>query len=702
MNLVKTLLPLLLFSVTACGINSAKHGDEKQAQQQPSINKKKGHPNILFITVDTLRSDRVGCYGNNNIKTPNMDELARGGVLFENAYSVQPVTLPSHTSMLTGQYPFNTGVRDNNIYKVKEETVTLAEHLKANGYITTAFVAAYILNHKFGLNQGFDFYNDKFITPKQKGRLPVDRRASEVSLLATEWQKAMKDKIAEKPFFLWLHYYDPHADYDPPEPYKSAYPNPYDGEIAYTDDWLGFLFKDLKKNGLWENTIVVLMADHGDSLGEHGENTHGMFIYSATTHVPLLIRYPEKLPSNKRIPDRVSGVDLIPTILELADLPPIKSVDGLSLVDLIINDKHLKSRPVYSEVFIPRSFGWSELKGVRQDDLFYIDAPIKELYKNEMEWTKLDNLIDEQPEDTNRLQSAIDEMIASGIPLEKSDSVAMDEDMIMQLASLGYFVNSEKDQSSSDQKIERPDPKNRIHIFNMYQRATSLMSRGGYTLAMPILKQVVKEDPENARFVSDLANVLVELKKYDEAQKYLIEIIKAHPTDAKYTLQLADSYIKSGNENKALDAFNATLVLDPLNVNALFNGGMLYINMKKWAEAKELFKKIIKENPKNAKAINNLGYILIKGENKIEEGIALITKALDTNPNNTALILSLASAYMTNNDFLKAQPLLEKAQKIMPQNPQVINDLLKIYKKTGNKQKFSQLQQNYKTSINKD
>ena len=199
-------------------------------------------PNVLIITMDTTRADRIGCYGYDRILTPNIDSVAKDGVLFEEAFSVQPVTLPSHASIFTGKYPFHNGVRDNNIYRLAEDNVTLAEILMQKDYLTTAFLATYILHNRFGLQQGFNFYNDRFINPRQKGRLPVERRASEVSFLASEWLDAVKDELEKRPFFLWLHYYDPHAGYDPPHPYKTAYPDPYDGEIAYMDDWIGYFF----------------------------------------------------------------------------------------------------------------------------------------------------------------------------------------------------------------------------------------------------------------------------------------------------------------------------------------------------------------------------------------------------------------------------------------------------------------------------
>ncbi|MBN2715667.1 MAG: sulfatase, partial [Deltaproteobacteria bacterium] len=318
---------LLVVAAGACRENASPEKHQKSAPPPVEISPPLPS-NILVITTDTTRADHLGCYGHKGIQTPNIDGLAREGVLFEEAFSVQPVTLPAHCSIFTGIYPFRHGVRDNNIYQLSRENETLAELLSSRGYLTTAFVASYILNHRFGLDQGFRYYNDRFVKPKQKGRLPVDRQASEVSFLATEWLREMGGELKTQPFFLWLHYYDPHADYSPPHPWNTAYGDPYDGEIAYMDDWLGYLFDELKKAGKWDNTMVVLVGDHGEGLGEHSENTHGMFIYRSTTHVPLIIRCPGRAHGGRRVTSRVSQVDILPTVMKALGHEPPKNIDG--------------------------------------------------------------------------------------------------------------------------------------------------------------------------------------------------------------------------------------------------------------------------------------------------------------------------------------------------------------------------------------
>ena len=657
---------------TAVESVAAKRGD------QP------GRPaNMLLITLDTTRADRLGCYGNDDIRTPNIDGLAREGVLFEQAYSVQPVTLPSHTSMLTGQYPFTHGVRDNSVYKVKADTVTLAERLKHRGYLTVAFVSAYILDHRYGLDQGFDYYNDRFIAPKQRGRLPVDRRASEVSLLATDWLELKKDDVAGQPFFMWLHYYDPHADYDPPEPYRSAYPNPYDGEIAYTDDWLGFLFDNLRRRDLWDNTLVVLMADHGDSLGDHGEQTHGIFIYSATTHVPLLMRYPARVPKGRRISDRVSGVDLVPTILELLGMPSGDEMDGVSLVELITQQTPLKKRPVYSEVFIPRSFGWSELRGIREGPLFYIEAPIPELYEAEAEWTIQPNLCERDPGSAAILKEALASLTSTELDPRESGRIELDDTAAARLQALGYFISAGAEAQGEIEPVTLPDPKTRVAIFNRYQQATSLLGRGGHKRAIPVLREVVSADPGNPRFEMDLASALLQNGDYPESERLLLRLIQDHPEDARYRFLLGKAYLATDQKDKALSAFEKVLELEPEHFQAQFRLSMLHIHQQQWSEAKSALEGLRERQPRNVAVLNNLAYVLIKGEGRVSEGITMISEALSWEPQNISLLVSLGSAHLSAGDPQRARKLLERAVKIAPENAQALAQLAQLYQHLG-------------------
>ena len=295
--------------------------------------------NLLLITIDTLRADHLGCYGNQNIQTPTIDALAAQGMLFQQAFTPVPITLPSHASILTALYPPAHGIRDNGYFILDDSHQTLAEILKEKGYITGAIVASYVLNSRFGLAQGFDFYEDN-IVPDPNGNNPFryERRADAVVALAEDWLSKNK---GEK-FFLWLHLFDPHDPYEPPEPYKSEYAQtPYDGEIAFTDACLGQLLKKMEELKIQQNTLIVLTSDHGEGLGEHGEKTHSTFIYDTTLHVPLIISIPGLKAAGRSYDFLVRTTDILPTALGLMGLAKTeeKYGQGINLTPLLNKEK---------------------------------------------------------------------------------------------------------------------------------------------------------------------------------------------------------------------------------------------------------------------------------------------------------------------------------------------------------------------------
>ncbi len=303
------------------------------AAQANAQTPQKSVPNVVLITIDTLRADHLGCYGYKQIKTPNIDGLAADSSRFERAYTVVPVTLPSHTAMLTGTYPMLSGMHDFSANKLSPQQVTMATVLKQAGYATGAVVASGVLDSRFGLNQGFDFYYDHFdFSRLEEANLDeMERPGNVVADQALDWL----GKNSQKKFFLWMHLYDPHYPYRPPEPYSREYASqPYDGEIAFADEQVGRLLRFLKDKGLYQNTVIVLSGDHGESLGEHGEKTHGFFIYNVTMHVPLIIHLPGN-PATQTVADPVSLVDLMPTVLAATGLDIPSQVQGRSLLSAL-------------------------------------------------------------------------------------------------------------------------------------------------------------------------------------------------------------------------------------------------------------------------------------------------------------------------------------------------------------------------------
>jgi len=649
-------------------------------------------PNLLIVTMDTTRADRIGCYGYDKIRTPNIDAVAKEGVLFEEAFSVQPVTLPSHASIFTGKYPFSHGVRDNNIYRLAEDNLTLAEILMQKDYLTTAFLSSYILHKRFGLHQGFSFYNDRFINPRQKGRLPVERRASEVSFLASEWLNAVDDDLEKKPFFLWLHYYDPHAGYDPPHPYKTAYPDPYDGEIAYMDDWMGYFFDELKQRGLWDNTIVVLVADHGESLGQHKENTHGLFIYRPTTRVPLIIRYPESLPRGMRIKERVATVDIMPTLLDLLDINVDAKFDGKSLLSLVRGKEKQPDRAIYSEVFIPKSFGWSELKGIRKNEWFFIEAPRPELYQIGEGEPASENLMQNQPQIADTLRNRLLTMLAN-TDTSKVEHVVADEEMVQRLQALGYFVGGGENAVEDEAGGLQSDPKDKIGLFNLYQLANSLIAKEAYGPAASILETIVEKDPNNQRFRMELGDAYVKLEKYQEAEKHLKYNLSRNAEDSRSHYLLGLCYENWGKPDMALKEYREAVALNPDHFLAHFHRGLIHIESGRWDMAERAFNETRRLKPRNPTVLNNLGYIAIKGRKDFDGGIGMILEALKNAPGDPTVLGSLGSAYANAGDYEKAAKYLNAALALVPDDRRFINVLKEVYGKTGEQGKLSQLQE---------
>src|SRR5437660_3710536 len=340
-----------------------------------------GNPatNVVIVTIDTLRADHLGCYGYKHIRTPNIDALAADGVRFERAYTPVPVTLPAHTAIFTGSYPMLSGIHDFSANKLNPQQPTLASALKEHAYSTAAIIGSAVLDSRFGLNHGFDFYYDHFDFNRllETNLDEMERPGNVVADVALDWLS----KNYQKKFFLWMHLYDPHYPYRPPPPYSQEYASrPYDGEIAFADAQVGRLLRFLKEKGLYQNTLVVLSGDHGESLGEHGEKTHGFFIYNATLQVPLIVKLPHGTMATQ-VATRVSLTDIMPTVLHILKLDIPSHVQGRNFLPLIDVKQPNAQGSLYAETFLPRlHFNWSELRGIETDKYHFIDAPKPELY----------------------------------------------------------------------------------------------------------------------------------------------------------------------------------------------------------------------------------------------------------------------------------------------------------------------------------
>jgi len=522
---------------------------------------------VIVVTLDTTRADRVGAFGGAAVPTPHLDRVAREGTIFEDASSVVPLTLPSHATLFTGRYPASHGARHNGFYRVRDAELTLAEALKAAGFETVAFLGAYVLNRGFGLEQGFDLYVDL----KDPGdRDPTEllneahRTADEVNARVFEW---LEDPPAGR-FFLWIHYYDPHVPYDPPEKDGRALRGTgYDREISYLDACFGDLVERLEGAGVLERSMLVVVGDHGESLGEHREATHGVFLYEGAMRVPWMIRAPGLVPRGKRISGPVSTVDLAPTILDLLALPALPDAQGASLVPRIEGRDGDSDGVVFGESFMPRiEFGWSELRMARDARFKYIQAPREELYDLVDDPHELENLASVEVERARRMAATLEAWVEA----TTDDSAAgaareLSAEELGRLRSLGYLGGDAVGQG--DDGFIGLDPKDGMEYSIRVEEARLARSEGEPERAIEILEGVLREDTTNSLAVGMLLKTYVELERYDAAERAALRAIEAGrqashmpSTFLRQTrLRLAALYHLQGRESEAAAAYREAL-----------------------------------------------------------------------------------------------------------------------------------------------
>jgi len=450
--------------------------------------------NVVLVSIDTCRADHLSCYGFEKETTPNIDAIAAEGVLFENAVSPVPITLPAHSSMLTGRIPPVHGVHDNSHYELSGENITLAEILKDEGFATGGFVSAFVLDHMFGIAQGFDTYQDSFVKTIHS-EFGTERRGDETTKFALRWI----DEQKEDEFFLFLHYYDPHIKYDPPEPFARNFRgDPYSGEIAFTDHCIGRVVAKLKEAGLYESTLLIIAGDHGEMLGEHGEEEHSYFIYEGAIKVPLIVKIPGRTGSS-RIADAVGLVDIVPTVCGLLgiDVPP--DLQGVDLEPLIAGRSGAQNpRFIYCESLWPTQLGANTLLGVTTTDWKYIQTTRPELYHLGDDPGEENNLIETKPQRAAPVarvyRGALEKMLQAQVSGEKRGRVETDREALDRLASLGY-TGSSVDEGGLTFDQSRPDPKDLIVLHRDLQKVQALKFENKRQQARAILNRLASDEP---------------------------------------------------------------------------------------------------------------------------------------------------------------------------------------------------------------
>lgn len=572
--------------------------------------------NLLVVTLDTTRADRIGAYGDPRAaQTPVFDRLARDGVLFEQAMASAPLTLPSHASMFTGQFPPAHGLRDNGGFFLSPAAVTLAEELQGVGFRTGAFVGAFVLDAKWGLDQGFEHYADDFDLSSTRGRgmslASVQRRADEVVDLALPWL----EKVQDTRFFAWLHFYDPHTPYSPPEPYKSQYVGrPYEGEIAFTDAQLGRVVTFLEQRGILDKTIIAVLADHGESLGEHQEGTHGFFIYESTTRTPFLIRAPFERTRGRRVLEPVRSVDLMPTVLDLLGLPPARgSLSGVTLAPLMTGDGSELGLDAYAEAMYPlHHYGWSPLRALRAGRFKLIDAPRPELYDLEQDPGEQNNLFDERQALGVRMQGELRalQQRLTAVTADAPPSTSVDPEVRERLAALGYVGSFVATTSGKDS--DRADPKDKIALFNLMTTARDRAKDApdkSFDEVVALLRQVVATDPHVIDAWFNLGNEYFKAQRFDEAIVYFKRALELKPDYDLPLINMANSYRALGQDDAALAGYEHYLRVDPKNAWVHYQIGEIYLDRGELARAETRFQQALAIDQKVAAARNALGVV---------------------------------------------------------------------------------------------
>jgi arylsulfatase A-like enzyme/Flp pilus assembly protein TadD len=654
--------------------------------------------NILLITLDTMRVDRLSVYSGKYVKTPNIDRLAGKSFIFTRAFSHNPVTLPAHTNILTGTTSCFHGISDNTGYRLNERFLTIAQYLKQAGYVTGAFIGAFPLDSRFGLDRGFDVYDDQYGTHNQLEFFFVERPAPKVIEPAVHWISQQDGSPGKKKWFAWVHLFDPHQPYLPPPPYDKEYRHDlYSGEVAFVDASLKVLFDFLENKGLMENTVIVITGDHGEALGEKGEESHSYFAYNNTIHIPLLLYIPGTVPGGKgiKIHENVCHVDIFPTICDILNLGIPRHLQGESLLPLIEN--HLKGNPgggksrvIYFEsltAYLNR--GWAPLRGFIRGDIKFIDLPITEVYNIKDDSDESHNIAaDSNTKQLKRDLVKLENDLKGKNTMQRSQSISPGERK--KLESLGYITGTSADRprvftEADDLKTMLPLQNRMLKAVANYRAseageaiaqlksiieespgfvlvyrhmATIFKDTGQMAKAIEILEYGLKMNPGNTDLMSKLGIMLAEAQQPDRAIELLNICIKKDPFDPESYNFLGVAYYKKGNAVKAMENYRKALELDNNYASVFNNIGSLYLavylaNRKKdenvYQLAMENFNRALEIDPRLFAAYNGRG-AAYKFKKQEKKAIADWEKAIEINPDYIDAYFNIGISYLHLGD----------------------------------------------------
>jgi arylsulfatase A-like enzyme/Tfp pilus assembly protein PilF len=654
---------ILLLCAGACGGSAPSGGSGGPAARH-----------VLLVTFDTTRADHLSIHGG-QARVPNLERLAAEGVQFDAAFAPTPLTLPSHVSLFTGQYPASHGVHNNGTFVLSDEAMSLTEVLRAQGFQTGAVVGSLVLDSRYGLAQGFEVYDDQMPAPPGAATLYVERRAAEVADRALAWLDAREDQR----WFLWLHFFDPHWEYQPPEPFGSQYPDsPYDGEIAYADQQLGRVLGRLEERGWLDETLVVLTSDHGESLDEHGEATHGLFVYDATMHVPLLLRHPARLDQGRNVSSVASLVDVAPTILDLLGVPgDALPATGRSLLPVLAG-KADGAAEVLLETRAPRlDYGWSELAAVRDEGWKYIRAPRPELYDLQADPFERTNVIDQEPERARAYAARLKDLeaaLADVAPTARQQP--LDPEARRAMESLGYLSTGAGGQGSG------ADPKDKIVEMQAIQDAVGLVFHGRNEEAILGLQTLLLANPDSGTLHRYLGNAFLQAGRIPEAIAEYERCAQIDPQDFGVHTSLGGAYMRLGDAARAERSFRAALALTPHVAEAHHNLGLLAQGRGDAQTAITHYESALEEDPTLVRSATNLG-LLYEQASRPQDAVRMYLRVAQLEPANVRALFSAAFILVQNGAYQEGLVVLDQARAVDPSNPLPHVYRAQVYQRLG-------------------
>jgi arylsulfatase A-like enzyme/Tfp pilus assembly protein PilF len=635
--------------------------------------------NVILLTLDTLRADHLSCYDANHVQTPHLDALAASGTLFEKCITQTPLTLPAHTSILSGTYPLYHQVRDNGGFLVPDRLELISETLQRRHVATAGFIAAYVLHSKWGINQGFDQFNDDFDLAKYQSISlgKVQKRAGEVLAEAEAWLR----ENGNKRFFSWIHLYDPHTPYDPPSPFKEQYRgHPYRGEVAYMDSELGKFFDFLKRQGLWDTTVIIACGDHGESFGEHREQGHGFFIYESTVRVPLIIRAPRPFPV-QRVTRIVQLVDVAPTILAMLNVTPPAAVQGRSLLKLMLGRAETGFDSAYCETYYPRlHFGWSELTALYSEKWKFIKAPRAELYDLAADPGEAQNLKRRQSVTARRQQRRLAEFQQrqGKLALTPSGTGKLDRDAMAKLAALGYITTT----VDTSHRTGLDDPKDKIDLYNSLDEVKQLMGTDRLDEAVARVEAIIASDGDMVDAHMMRGNLLFRQRKFRPALAAFRDVLERRPDYNFAMLNILYCLKELGEWQECVREIERFQTLFPEDPALFFEKGEALVALRRFEPAMEALRKSLDLDPANARTWKKMGELyFLRGE--LEKAAEHIGKGIEISPQQQKSHFDLAVIDETRGDAAAAEANYRRELEINAKNFMASYNLAELLRRGG-------------------